>query len=189
MERRITLKWIPIAVTVTIIYGVFYGTWQQMLRQGANSPQLQVAEDTAHAIESGKDPSTFVVGDTIKMEESLSQFIIVYDDEGRVIASSGSLHGKTPVPPSGVFTYTRDNIEDRLTWEPEAGARFAAVLRRYEGKNPGFVLVARSLRETEKRIAALSGLLFFAWIFTLFASYLSIRIARKSNRYRSVIED
>jgi hypothetical protein len=43
------LRWLPLAVAITILAGLVYATVQQSLRQGANDPQIQLAEDTAAA--------------------------------------------------------------------------------------------------------------------------------------------
>jgi hypothetical protein len=73
--------------------------------------------------------------------------MIVYDDQGEAVASSGALHGQIPSLPAGVLDYVRENSEDRVTWQPEAGVRIAAVIVRFEGVESGFVLAGRSLRE------------------------------------------
>jgi hypothetical protein len=47
--------------------------------------------------------------------------------------------------------YVKQNGEDRVTWQPEAGVRIAAVIEGYGGAAPGYVLAGRSLREVEIR--------------------------------------
>ncbi len=48
-----------------------------------------------------------------------------------------------------------------MTWQPERRVRIATVVVRYEGRESGFVLAGRSLREVEervRRIGTLTGL-------------------------------
>ena len=45
----------------------------------------------------------------------------------------------------------RQRGENRFTWQPGPGLRYAAVLDHFGGAQPGFVLAARSLREVESR--------------------------------------
>ena len=136
-----------IFLITTAIFGIIYATTQQALRHSANDPQIQMAEDAATALNMDANPQTLPAGHVI-LQESLAPFLIIYDDSGKPIASSGYLAGKIPVPPNGVFDYTRNAIEDRVTWQPAPGVRIAAVITRY---NSGFVLAGRSLREVERR--------------------------------------
>ena len=69
--------------------------------------------------------------------------------------------------PSGVFDYTRQNKEDRVSWQPETGVRIAAVVVAYGGAQPGFVLAGRSLREVEARESQIEQITGIAWLATL----------------------
>ena len=142
--------WAPIAVSGIILSALIYASVQQDLRQGANDPQIQMAQDLADSLQNGKNAQD-VVGQPVDLNKSLATFVIVFDDSGKPIASSAILDGRIPTPPAGVFTYTRQNTEDRFTWQPKPQVREAAVLMRFEGSKPGFVLVGRSLKEVEKR--------------------------------------
>jgi hypothetical protein len=73
-----------------------------------------------------------------------------------------------------VFDSVRQNGEDRISWQPEPGARYAAVVERVTGAQPGFVLVARSLRETEDRIGVMGQLTVAAYLATLLASIVLV---------------
>ena len=55
MRRMIAVfrVWLPFAVIVTAFCGLAYVTVQQALRQGANDPQIQMAEDAAAALDGG----------------------------------------------------------------------------------------------------------------------------------------
>lgn len=141
-----------------------YIVQQQLQRHAANDPQLQLADDGAVALEHGRAPAQLVSGDTVDIARSLAPFIVILDDAGNPIASSGRLDGRTPVPPAGVLASVRSLGEERVTWAPHPGLRLASVVRRVTGAQPGFIVAARSLAETQDRIASLGRLIATAWL-------------------------
>ena len=164
MQRilNIVRVWLPIAAVTVGLCGLVYLTVQQSLRQGLNDPQIQMAEDTAAALGQGQAAMNLLPSTQVDVTSSLAPFLIVYDDAGKVLVSSGVLHGQTPSVPTGVLEYTRTNGEDRVTWQPEAGVRIAAVVVHYDGTQSGFVLAGRNMREVEKREAQTEQLSFLA---------------------------
>ena len=165
----------PLAVTaprvwllglLTLVAGAFaaYIVQQQLQRHAANDPQLQLARDGAAALERGRAPAQLATGDTIDIAHSLAPFVIVLDDTGAPIASSGRLDGQIPVPPLGVLAAVRRLGEERVTWAPRRSVRLASVVHRVNGARPGFIVAARSLDETEWRIGRLGRLILTAWL-------------------------
>lgn len=148
---------------------------QQVLRQDLNDPQIEIATDLATALNrygvkdgllQGALPS-FGLGGRVDVQQSLSPFVIVYNDAGQPLGWNGTLDGKPPVPPAGVFNYARTQGEDRISWQPlsAAGAvRIAAVIERVHGTQPGFVLAGRNMREVEAREELISKMAGLAWI-------------------------
>lgn len=149
--KRIMKRWLVTAAVSTVLCLLVYASTQQVLRQTANDPQIQMAEDAANSLLNGTEISYVVPTSNIDISKSLSPFIIVYNKDGVAVTSNGTLHGKIPSPPSGVFDHARINGQNRLTWQPERGVRIASVIVSYGGSNPGFVLAGRSLREIEVR--------------------------------------
>src|SRR5262249_54008481 len=144
----------------TVLCFLVYLAVQQTLRESANDPQIQMAEDAATLFSSGAalSPALLQPAQPIDVAKSLAPFMIFYDDDERVVASTGALRGQPPSPPPGVFDYVRQNGEERGTWQPEPGVRIASVVVRANGTRAGFVLAGRSLREVEKREArAMTG--------------------------------
>jgi hypothetical protein len=172
--KNILKTLIPLAVVITLLSGLLYATVQQVLRMNANDPQIQIAEDTATALASGKPISSIVPNAQIDIATSLAPYVIVFDNSGKAIASSGLLHNQLPSVPSGVFDYVRQNGEDRITWQPEPGVRSATVVTRYGGAQPGFVMAGRSLRESENRTDQLGVIIGFGWLGTLFAALVAV---------------
>lgn len=167
---RILENWLPLAVAITILAGLAYGMMQQDLRITANDPQIQMAEDTAALLASGKDPQSLVPADKVDMARSLAPYLIVFDATGRSLAASVQLDGQTPLPPDGVFAYAKERGQNRFTWQPRPGVRSAAVLVSYGGARPGFMLAGRSLREVEKREDQILALAVSGWTVALAAS-------------------
>jgi hypothetical protein len=166
--------WLPLAVVTTLLCGLVYLVVQQSLRQGANDPQIQMAEDAAAALAAGGTPESMVPAGQVEISTSLAPFMVIYSDTGEPLASSGLLHGTIPLLPSGVFDYTRQNGEDRVSWQPESGVRIAAVVVAYGGAQPGFVLAGRSLREVEKRESQVEQITGIVWLVALAGSLVVV---------------
>ena len=158
--------WVVVVAVATIFCGLVYAAVQQDMRQGANDPLIQMAEDAAEKLSGGVNPSSIVLAqDFVDIRKGLAPFEIVYDDAGNTLYGYGVLDGKIPSPPKGVFEYARIHGENRLTWEPARGVRMAIVVVKFSGSNSsGFVLAGRSLREVEKRERQLELEVFAAWI-------------------------
>jgi hypothetical protein len=157
-----------LAAISTVLALALYTIPQQVLRQGANDPQIQLAGDLAARLEQGVAPADAVPAGSVDIARSLSPFVIAYDDQGRPLASQAQLDGKTPVPPIGVFNYVRQHGEERISWQPvlgrEHGVRIAAVVQRVNGPQPGFVLAGRNMREVEAREQQVEQMAGLAWI-------------------------
>jgi hypothetical protein len=174
--------WLPLAIATAGLCGLGYLTGQQILRMSANDPQIQMAEDAASALNGGAEVIVIVPHEQVELATSLAPFMIVFDDSGKVLAASATLHGAVPSFPSGVLEYTRQNGESRVTWQPENGIRMATVAVRYQG---GVVVVGRSLREVEIRdsnlqLISLAALLAI-WAVTLIVIVLGELLGRKKD--------
>ncbi len=151
MNAKILNAFLPAAVMITLLTGGLYVTGQQILRWGANDPQIQISEDIGASIEAGQPIPTTPPPSLIDASKSLATFLMIFNEDGTAAYSTAQLGGHPPVPPAGTFTTARSNGSDRFTWQPPSGERFAAVLKHFGGTKPGFVLVARSLKEVEIR--------------------------------------
>lgn len=178
MVRNILRVFFPLAVVITLFSGMLYVAVQQVLRQSANDPQIQMAEDAASALASGKPVESVVPASVVDIAASLSPYLVVYDDAGKPIAASGLLQNQMPTLPPGVFDYVRQKGEDRITWQPDPGVRSAAVVTRAGGSRPGFVLAGRSLREVENRETNMEQLLGLGWLGTLLAAFIAVSLSQ-----------
>jgi hypothetical protein len=154
---------IPLILFSVVVFLGIYGAVQQDIRQSANDPQIQLAETGAATFSKNK---VVMYPQPIDIAVSLDPFVMSFDKNGKAIYSSGTLDGKTPVVPTGVFTTTIQKGETRFTWEPKTGIRIAAVL--VHSKN-GYILSGRNIREVEKRESALGNEMLFGWLMSVVA--------------------
>ena len=168
--------WVPLAVITTAFCLLAYLMVQQVLRQGANDPQIQMAEDSAAALDHSGSLETVIPKQEIEIESSLAPFLLVYDENGRPQAGSGMLNGVLPDYPLGALQSSRVGGENRVTWQPSGGIRIASVVVPYQH---GYVVAGRSLREVENRDSQAQLLAGAAWIFTMLAAFVAAAIFAK----------
>jgi len=167
------LLWLPAAAAASVSVGTAYLIGQQVVRQSANDPQVQLAQDAARQLSTGAAPSTLTAGPTIDLAESLAVSVTVLDRAGRVVGSTARLDGGTPRPPLGALASATPGNPDVLTWQPRPGVRQAAVIAAYQdAAGGGTVVVARSLRLVEQREDQLLWLAVAGWLAALAAAGL-----------------
>lgn len=163
--------WWVLALTVTILCSGLYAVGQQVMRHSANDPQIQIAEDIAYALEHGGDPHVLAGTNSVEIAQSLSPFVIIYNEDYQMIASNVR-DAQVPMIPRGVLEYTKQYGTDRVTWQPAPALRIASVVQHVESGQGGFVLVGRSLREIESRMEGLFQNVVIGWLLTLALSLL-----------------
>ncbi len=169
--------WIPLAIGVLGLVGLVNLTVQQNLRLNADDPQLQLAEDGAVRLANGSAAQSIIGPNIVDAGRSLAPFTIVFSADGKLIASSGQLDGRTPVPPTGTLDYAKVHGQERFTWQPTAEIRLATVLSYYsQNGHEGYILAARSLREVENREHRLDLICLAALISIWVTTFLAIRL-------------
>ncbi len=169
--------WFLVAVAASALCLGIYMAGQQMYRQLANDPQIQLAEDGAARLSSGGVPAELVVrgAPLVDLSTSLSPWVAVYDTAGKPLEVSAQLDNAPPQLPAGVFDPNhKPQIDDpiwehkqyRFTWQPRSGVRQAVVLQRTEDKKY-FVAAGRSLRLSEERTHLLGVQMLMGWLATL----------------------
>lgn len=177
--KKIILSWILLAILITGIAWLPYLLVQQDLRQGANDPQIQLAEDSAASLDAGQTPQQIVAATTsnadgkVDIAKSLAPYIVIYDTTGKPVASSASLNGQDPTIPAGIFADVHKNGEDRISWQSQSGVRSAIIVTQYKD---GFVMAGRSLREVERREDAIERLTIIAWLVLLVVALIDVMI-------------
>jgi len=169
--KTIFKVWLPFAVVITAFSMLVYATVQQVYRQDANDPQIQMANDAADALNSGSSVESVVPQEKVFFAKSLAPFYVIYNLDGKPVAGSGILDGNLPEIPKGVLDNAKQIGENRRTWQPNDNVRIAAVIVPYKD---GFVLAGRNLREVEAREAQVSGFAGTTWILAMIATFIVI---------------
>jgi hypothetical protein len=168
LERsRSLVVFVLLAALVTVIAGAITVGVQQNYRMSANDPQVDATEQIATLVSEGAPPEAIVgQGSPVDMSSSLALFVMIFDKDGKQLASSGKLGTATTTPPSGIFDTAKKTDSYRFTWQPQSGTRIAAVVKAIPN-NGGYVLAGRNLREVEKRESNLYMMMSVAWVVML----------------------
>lgn len=167
-------RWLPVAIVTTILCGLVYVSAQQMMRMSANDLPTQLVHDAEGKLQKGV-PAATIVGPTVDIGMSTMPFLMVIDDQQKVIASSARLEGKIPVPPVGVLDYAKAHgAEHHVTWEPKPGYRYAIAIVPTGVAHPMFLVAGQSLWNVEERAAKLLWLTAGAWLAALLLSLLAM---------------
>jgi hypothetical protein len=155
-------NWFALAATWTLAAGAIVLVQHQVLRQQADEPQVQMAEDAARRLGKGVDAlNVLPVGESVPIEASRSPWLAVYDKYGAPLSSSGRFRGSAPRLPRGVFKFAQEYRGHRLSWEPSPGVRQALVI--VVLPDAAFVVCGRSLQETELRKRQVLKLMLAVW--------------------------
>jgi len=173
---------LPLAVVATLLAGTAYTIGQQILRGGANDPQVQLAEDAAARLQAGGSPSAVIPSAESDIATSLDPWVIVYGPDRRPLAGSATLDGRPAEYPTSVFdNATAGGRRDEVTWQPRPGVRAATVVVGFKG---GWVVAGRSLRLVEERISLLAELAVAGWLAAIAGSAVASAVAELIARRR-----
>jgi hypothetical protein len=159
--QKLLLFWLTIMFLVTLTCSLVYLVTQQTVRLGANEQPTQLAMDTAIKLENGQSASGAVPAEKVDLSKSLSPFVMVYDINKNLIATSGMLGDSKPTYPLGVLDSVAKNGEDRVTWQSQNGLRYATVAIKIKS---GYIVAGRSLSEPEKLIDGIGRVVLMAWL-------------------------
>jgi len=161
MTQRFLMTVLVAAAAVTVLVGGGYVAAQQSLRHAGDHPQIEMARDAIGKLQAGASPTSVLPNTAVDLARSKDPYLIVIDEEGKVLATSVTLDGVQPVPPAGVFDYVRAHGEDTVTWQPAPGVRSAIVVDSWDH---GFVVAGRSLQDTEDAESSLLDLALGGWV-------------------------
>jgi hypothetical protein len=179
------ITWLPLATAIIVTYGVLYLITNHNIRHAFTETLLQYADDTKAKMETGIHPKDAIADfQLVDIQRSLSPFIIIYDNHCQPVTGSGTLDGKLPAPPPGVFDHSLRNGQNIVTWQPKKGVRNDAVILPY---NNGFVLAGHPLRETEQRKAKVTIVMATGLAIALIVSFVMTFILRVIYRGRNCI--
>lgn len=168
--RTVIAIGLPLAVVATLILAIGYAQEQQILRNGANEPQVWMAESIAARLSAGAPLNSFIPTVPVVLETDQSPYILIYDGQGKPVAGNATLNGTLPSIPLGVFGgQGEEALDNRVSWQPARGIRQAIVVTPFRNASTnGYVVVGRSLRETEVRESTHFIHFVLGWFFTMF---------------------
>ncbi len=167
--------YIILATVLVLSFGFAFVVGRQVLRMGANDPQMEIIESFYETLSQGQDPALFGSIPPVDMQKGLTPFVNIYDGEGKFVAGNGKLGEASPAPLKGVFDSAKTKGKTTFTWQPQKGVRIASVIKSYSaGDKQGFILAGKSLRETENRIQTLMKISVVSLVLALLASWLAV---------------
>jgi hypothetical protein len=186
VQSPLVFHTLALAAIISLLGGAAALTMHNMLRNGANQPQIDMTEWYAGELSAGEDPADVIPPGYVDLERSLQPFVIFYDDQGRPIKGTGYLDQKLPAPPPGVFDFVRNYRIEKVTWQPQPGVRVATVIRRVDlkGKPSGFVLAGRSLRLVENQESILWWMTLGIWITVMALLFGGASLLHRTHRVR-----
>lgn len=174
---RSFLKWLPIGVAVALVLTIAYTFVQQSYRNDANDPQIMLAHEAQARLAAGATAADVVPTQTVDPSKDLAPFLIVLDKDRKLVASSMTLGGTSPVPPAGTLVAASAVDENRVTWQPRSDTRIAAVIVPVEGGAGGWVVAGRSLKVVEQREDWLTQMWGLGTVGTLVATFIAVMFA------------
>lgn len=173
MTHKLMVVWLLIMFLVTFTSSLVYLVAQQSIRLGANELPMQLAMDTSLKLENGQNAGRVIPADKSDISKSLSPFVLVFDKNKNLLNTSGFLNNVEPNYPKGVLDSVDKNGEDRVTWQPQSGLRYATVAIKASN---GYIVAGRSLSETEKLIDHVGKLVLEAWLASVSFSTIALTI-------------
>ena len=171
--------WLPMAVIITAVFLAIYCSSQYIVRSLANEEQVRIAAEVSRYLKEGGNPMTMNSSAPADIEQILSPYIIFYTLDLHPMVSSAMLDGAPAMLPFGVYAHVKERGEHRVTWQPKPGVRQAVVLNYIEGPTPGYLLVGKSLKETERTTCGLWYILSVMWAITMLASLFVVSVVNK----------
>lgn len=163
-KRPIFFYTVTVGLSLTVLGVVGTLKVRQVIRRGANQPQIEMAHFYASEIGDGAAPDDSIPPGYVDPERNLEPFVAFYDDEGKAVASTGFIDQSIPIPPPSIFEHVRKEGSYTFTWEPRPDVRIAAVAERVTGSHNGMVLTGRSLRLIQGDERSLYGIAFVSWL-------------------------
>lgn len=165
---------LSLGVTIVGIAVLIYIPLQYTYRESLNDPQVAMTRDAQSMLLAGVAPHDVVNAENLyDVRTSLSPFTVIYDKDGKPLASSALYGDGVPVPPVSVLLYAKEHGEHRLTWQPEVDTRIALVIRYVETSKGEiyYVLAGRNMEEGERRISVIGGVIVSATCLLLIIAF------------------
>lgn len=177
ISQHVLSRWLPLLTLFTVVVLFVYVTVQQVYRTIGNDPQIDTAKVIVEKLTNGAKPEELVGAEQVDLRINPSVFITIVDREGTVVDSNAILDGKHPVPPIGAIQ-AAEFVQNKVTWEPATTIRLATVIQTSTATHQ-YVIVGRSLFETEHRIALFGWFALTVWLIGAAALLVVVLITEK----------
>ena len=157
------IRWLVPIVVTSIVFGTIYVVTQQLDRLSANDDPLRLASQIAAELREGQS-TTINAQPHVDLERSLALFVVVENSQGTATSGSGYLKNQLVSLPTGVLSNAARTGHDDVTWQPEAGLRFATVTLKVGDQ---FVSAGQSLAPSEDRDGTFRELIGFGWLVSM----------------------
>jgi len=161
MKSSITAR-VAAAVLFSLIVLLIYAAVQQTYRMAATDPQTGLVRDRANDIKYSRTYH-FVENSDVNAQQSFSTFMQLYNKDGQLIYSGGTINGKAPHFSEGVLDNAKQFTAHAITKQPTSTMHLAAVATCTTMPDAAFVVVARSLQETENCGIRLITMIILFW--------------------------
>lgn len=167
----IFIVWVVAMFLITFSCSLIYIVAQQSLRLGANLAPEQLVVEMAAKLDKTQNVQSVLPASQVDISKSLNAFVMIFDDNKELKGTNAVIGTDIPGYPTGVLAHVSSGKEDRVTWQPQQGFRFASVAMKYDH---GYIVAAISLRETEALIGTIGSLVLLAWLaFSLFSVFVA----------------
>jgi hypothetical protein len=171
--KNILIFWLIIAFLATFTSLLVYVATQQVMRLGANEMPAELATEISINLENSKNLQDSIPDEIIDISKSLRTFVMVFDKDKTLIASSAVMGKDNPDYPKGVLDSVDKKGENRVTWQPQKGLRFATIAIKSGDK---YIVAGHSLKETEKLIDTIGNMVFYTWLACMIFSSITLAI-------------
>jgi hypothetical protein len=176
--------WLAVVGAATLVLGAAYAMNLQSVRRSADDLPFAVSQAAKAQISKGAAPESVVPNANVNIRQNNNPFIIVTDDKAQLLAGSAFLDDRVPLPPKGVFDYTKAKGIDVVTWEPASGVRLATVVTTYKTPSnvEGFIITGQSLRQAAYRIKTSTLIISAAWLAVVAWTTLVVLLPRAGKK-------
>ena len=153
------IVWVLGFVLVTGIFGTVYVVAQQSVRASANTEPAAVAAREVQLLAAG---SGTLSEQRVELTADSGPFVVVYDVDNAPVSGTVVRNGTLPVVPAGILATARLQGQDKVTWQPPTGLRFAVLAR--AGSDGRVVVGGQSLTPFEDRDTQTMILVGLGWL-------------------------
>lgn len=162
--KKYRFHWLFSVLVLSLLFGAIYKVGLISLDSTLYDPLATQAVDKAWQTALSAEADGVVKAPVlvkVDVKNQLSSFFTVYDKDKKVVGSSGVLDGQTPELPVEYLDNTNEYVRNYFSWHPKPDVHLAGVTVSMGDK--GYVLVGRSMQETDRQTDRLIRTVVAAW--------------------------